>query len=110
MAPRCLGGDKHACDFRGAATERLFAKHVFAGLERADAPLAMQPVVQRVDDHVHVPVGQQRFVAGMRVRDVVLGRDGAGAKAAPAVRVISRADPSRSSSATSMKPPQPSAA
>jgi hypothetical protein len=57
-----LGDVEDAIDVLGVAGERLLAQHVLAGLERAERPLHVQRVGQRVVDRVDVGIGQQRLV------------------------------------------------
>ena len=50
-----VGRGKHPLDFGARAGEWFFAKHMFAGGQGAHRPLAMQPVVQTVDNGVPDP-------------------------------------------------------
>ena len=47
-----------ALGIRAGERERFFAEHMFAGLQRADAPLAMQPVVKCVYDDIDFGIGE----------------------------------------------------
>ena len=72
--PLCLGHVEDGRDGERIRAHRLLAEHVLAGLERADRPLAVQPVRQRDVDRVDRRVGEQRLVAAVGGRDAVLAR------------------------------------
>ena len=53
--------------------QRLFADDVFAGPQRGQRHLAVEPVGRGDVDHVHVGAGQQLAVIGKRLRDAQPG-------------------------------------
>ena len=59
---RGLRGGRHLLRLGRVHRERLFAQHVLARLERAQRPLLVQVVGQRVVDDIDLRVGEQRLI------------------------------------------------
>jgi hypothetical protein len=80
QAARLVRGIERALDLVRPFVHRLLAEDMFAGLERADRPLDVQRVRQRVVDHLDLVVLEQRLVAAVRARELVLLRVLVGAR------------------------------
>jgi len=103
-----LGCVEGALDLIGSPVHRLFAEHVLPRLERADRPIDVHGVGQRVVDDLDVVVCEQRLVSPVRALEaavpcVLLGtglvsarnRDDVGAVALPRAREDRLVDPGR---------------
>ncbi len=66
---------RHLFCFSGVGRERLLAQHVFAGLECSDGPSTVEAVRQRVVDRIDARVVEQRRIAAVDFRDVMLRRE-----------------------------------
>ncbi len=77
-----VGGGDHRARLVGGHRDRLLAEHVLAGGERLDRPLRVAGGRKRVVDEVGGGIGEQRFVAGIGNRDIVLVGIGDGGRRA----------------------------
>ena len=76
--PICVRGGEHLFDLGAGGGQRFFAEDMFARSKSANAPLAVQSIVQGINDEIHLGIINEGIVGWVRARDIAFYRGVAG--------------------------------